>query len=534
MRKTLNWLACMVCLGVLAACSSEENELKPNNEEGLTHLTFTAGQTLTRTSIDGTDASVIDWQDGENISILDGTSTARTFTLTSGAGKPEGVFDGMAKEKSTYTAVYPCQAEGLTLEGNSVKGAVLPSVQTAIAGTFDPKANLMMARTTSNDMNLQFHNMTAFVKVIPTTDCQQISIVSADSTKALAGTMTMTLDGSNTASATITDNRTHMVSLMGDIKANQTYYIAVAPGTLSKGFRLGITTADGKHYSKDAKRSSTLATNKVLNLGDITLDEKNWLPYVTFSADGEQSVTLNDANNVINSMEYSTDYGKHWSKYDVNKAYGFGKEIRVMMRGENPNGTAVQNGTSLPEYYSYFSLENGNNTGVACAGDIRTLIDKEGYKNANTENARFYSLFGYCSQLASAPDLPATDLADNCYNQMFINCVALTQAPQLPATQLSTNCYFSMFLGCTSLTESPILAAKELTSHCYYWMFVGCTSLEKVTMLATSGDMSKETNSLESWLGGTTGGTLIVAKGIGNSENLKKQVPKGWHIVEQE
>ena len=538
MRKTSNWLASMACLClVLAACSSED-DIKPTGNENLVHLTFTAGQTITRTAIDGSDSRVIDWQESDIISILDGQSS-RQFTLTEGAGSHEGVFDGMAKETSTYTAVYPYQATGLTLKGNQVEGAVLPAVQTAKAGTFDPKANLMMARTTENSRDLDFKNMTAFVKVTPQMDCQQISIVSADSTEALAGTMTMTLGDDSQASATITANASHMVSLMGDIKAGCTYFIAVAPGTLAKGFRLGITTADGKHYGRDAaKRTSALAVNKVLSLGSITLDKMNWLPYVTFSAGDAQSVTLYDGNEVIKNMEYSIDYGKHWSKYEVNKAYEFGKQIRVMLRGNNPKGTSIPPAdTSIPTY-SYFSLENGNNTGVACTGDIRTLIAKEEYANANTKEARFYSLFNYfCQQLTSAPSLPATELADNCYSFMFQNCTKLEQAPELPAVQLATNCYAYMFAGCSALEESPVLAAKTLPSGCYVGMFGRCSSLKKVTMLATDGDRSTtRTNSLSQWLDGTNGGTLIVAKGMGNDPELNNEnyVPKAWTITEQQ
>ena len=205
MRKASYWLAAMVGLTlILSACSSEE-DINPDNRN-LKHITFTAGQSQTRTIIDGTDATQINWEAGETISILDGTSITRSFTLSSGAGKPEGTFEGMAKEESSYTAVYPYQEKGLKLNGNSVEGAWLDSVQNATAGTFDPKANLMMARTKGEDKILQFHNMTAFVKVTPQMDCEQITIVSADSTVGLAGTMTMTLNEDGTVETKVTDN----------------------------------------------------------------------------------------------------------------------------------------------------------------------------------------------------------------------------------------------------------------------------------------------------------------------------------------
>lgn len=529
MRKASYWLAAMVGLTlILSACSSEE-DINPDNRN-LKHITFTAGQAVTRTIIDGTDAKQINWQAGETISILDGTNTARSFKLTSGAGEPEGTFEGMAQKTGIYTAVYPNQEKGLVLDGNSVKGAWLDPVQTATAGTFDPKANLMMARTKSGDKILQFHNMTAFVKVTPQMDCEQITIVSADSTVALAGTMTMTLDENGNASATITGDFSHQVSLTGDIKKGQTYYIAIAPAALNGGIRMGITTTDGKHYCKDASKLESFTANKVLNLGSISTDKMKWLPYVTFSAKEAQEVKLDDSNHrVINSMDYSTDYGKHWSNFSTDQFYAFGKTTRLMLRGNNPNGTAIADKDQYKiAKYAYFSFKN--NVEVACSGDIRTLVKKEEYASADSKEVRYYSLFNSCTQLTSAPELPATELASECYGFMFHYCLALTKAPKLPATELAVNCYTHMFAYCPSLEEAPILKAQKLEMNCYERMFDYCQNLHAVTMLAT--DVSAK-NCLAGWLQDTNGGILTVAAGMRSNETIMKNIPSNWEPVEQ-
>ena len=510
MRKASYWLSAMVGLTlILSACSSEE-DINPDNRN-LKHITFTAGQSQTRTIIDGTDATQINWQAGETISILDGTSTTRTFKLTSGAGEPEGIFEGMGKDAGSYTAVYPCQENGLKLNGNSVEGAWLDSVQTATAGTFDPKANLMMARTKSaDDRILQFYNMTAFVKVTPQMDCEQITIVSADSTVALAGTMTMTLDENGTVETKVTDNASHQVSLTGDIKAGQTYYIAIAPAALKDGIRMGITTKEGKHYCKDASTLKAFTANKVLNLGSISVGEKNWLPYVTFSAKEAQEVKLIDNFGLqlpIN-MEYSTDYGKHWSKFSVNTDYAFGNSSRLMLRGDNPSGTAIANTDDFSKIeFSTFKFNNDQK--VACSGDIRTLVKKEDYENADAGSIRYINLFGGCTQLTSAPELPAKKLADKCY--------------------------LWMFQGCTSLTQAPLLPANTLTAFCYYYMFYGCKSLTSVTMLAKSGFDAQEC--LDGWLGdaGTNGSTVTIASGMSSETKLTNEITNyGWLYKEQQ
>ena len=76
-------------------------------------------------------------------------------------------------------------------------------------------------------------------------------------------------------------------------------------------------------------------------------------------------------------------------------------------------------------------------------------------------------MFESCTSLAQAPKLPATTLADYCYNSMFFNCTSLTQAPKLPATTLANRCYYSMFGRCVSLTQAsfPNLEKETVTTE---------------------------------------------------------------------
>jgi hypothetical protein len=97
------------------------------------------------------------------------------------------------------------------------------------------------------------------------------------------------------------------------------------------------------------------------------------------------------------------------------------------------------------------------------------------------------------SGLTKVPALPATQLADYCYQNMFTNCQSLTTVPNdlLPATQLAYACYHYMFYQCSSLTEAPALPATGLADFCCQYMFAECTNLATVhklpaTTLATS------------------------------------------------
>lgn len=103
--------------------------------------------------------------------------------------------------------------------------------------------------------------------------------------------------------------------------------------------------------------------------------------------------------------------------------------------------------------------------------------------------ACYESMFGGCTRLTSIPSnlLLATTLADSCYANMFHGCTSLTTAPQLPSTSLTYRCYYAMFYGCTSLTTAPSLPATTLAQECYYSMFARCSSLTAAPdLLATT------------------------------------------------
>ena len=204
------------------------------------------------------------------------------------------------------------------------------------------------------------------------------------------------------------------------------------------------------------------------------------IPYVTFKADTEQKFKMTTQNYTISGLEYSVNDGE-WQDVEADTEVPFGGENGTLrLRGTNQNGTA----TSTVNYSTIkFTVANVN---VACTGDIRTLLDWKIYTTVDTQNARFCSLFNGCSVLTSAPELPATKLAGNCYASMFKGCTNLETAPELPATYLAGYCYFYMFADCKNLNTAPELPATHLALLCYYGMFQGCSSLQKAPDLSAT------------------------------------------------
>ena len=67
---------------------------------------------------------------------------------------------------------------------------------------------------------------------------------------------------------------------------------------------------------------------------------------------------------------------------------------------------------------------------------------------------------------------------------MFSGCIALETAPELPATTLADGCYSEMFSGCTALGTAPDLPAETLAPYCYQCMFKNCSALQSVRIKA--------------------------------------------------
>ena len=271
--------------------------------------------------------------------------------------------------------------------------------------------------------------------------------------------------------------------------------ITLGSETFSLKFPQAITFAPGKQYNftlnlgHDAVSISSVSvtdwTSATITTNDDQAFNDSGIDYVTFSADSEQGfkfvVTIDNVLPLpIEGFEYSVNNGP-WIAIPGTGMTDFvtfgGNKGKLRLRGKSIDntGTCRKQSDGLI-YEGHATVKFENEVKVACSGDIRTLIDYENHFVA-TNNARFMYLFKNCTQLTSAPKLPATDLADNCYFMMFGGCTSLATAPELPATDLANYCYDSMFRGCTSLATAPELPATKLAYGCYYLMFSDCSAL---------------------------------------------------------
>lgn len=143
-------------------------------------------------------------------------------------------------------------------------------------------------------------------------------------------------------------------------------------------------------------------------------------------------------------------------------------------------------------------------------------------------NYCYQRMFQNCTSIVTAPELSATEVNMYCCNYMFQDCSSLTQAPSiLPATTLAYGCYSHMFYGCTSLVRAPYLPASQLERSCYSSMFYNCSKLSYIK----AGFLNGKVNHLSNWVYGVSA-TGVYEKPV--SSDFDKRgvdgIPGGWTI----
>ena len=178
-------------------------------------------------------------------------------------------------------------------------------------------------------------------------------------------------------------------------------------------------------------------------------------------------------------VKYSLDDGATWTQY------GYGAdEVITLQDGES----VCLKGLNSSWAHGAPNLNNFALTGnIKLSGNIMSLVDDGACETLVIPAASmFYELFYGQTAITDISELslPATTLAQSCYEHMFSGCTGITSIPAnlLPATTLAQICYSCMFSGCTGITSIPngLLPATTLAASCYYSMFSGCTGITSI------------------------------------------------------
>lgn len=268
MRKAMFILSAMA---MVAAVSCTKEIVDANKESAsdveLFPMTFTASSQQTKAVM--VDAQTIHWQSGDQINVFDNTETVYDPFETLDKGS-QATFSGMADKAEGYYALYPYQSDASMTEGAII--ATFPSEQTAVAGSFDPKAFISVAQSDAEG-NFSFKNVAALVKfTMPKGENAKSATLTANADNdLLCGPVKITFDENGNPSATAGGKMTNAVTLKGDLEAGKTYYFVVRPGIpFTEGLTISI---DGKKYRTSTKPGKMLLRNSVMALPEFTFKE---------------------------------------------------------------------------------------------------------------------------------------------------------------------------------------------------------------------------------------------------------------------
>lgn len=291
-----------LCIGLalsVASCSNDDFEGTDTTDGQLVDMTFVSAglespsnaeditpsnQAKTRTVL-GSDGTTVTWQANDKIGIGFKSPTAKNYPFTTPTAGSDVHFWGQAPNVNNvaYFMMYPYQQDA-KISANSNTQAIyqynFPKAQNAIAGTFDPKANVSVGIIPQRGKPFVAYNIGGLLRfsLRGTSNVKQVKLLSIGQEN-LAGnlksTITFANDGKISAAKNEFSAASPVVSLTpasGTFEEGKAYYIALPEQKLSQGLTLVFIMQDGKSILKKVKQEVNIQRAKVYNLGEMALD----------------------------------------------------------------------------------------------------------------------------------------------------------------------------------------------------------------------------------------------------------------------
>ena len=301
MKQTIIKLACFLVIMAATSCANDAENIDNSAQEKLVSMSFHAVESLqnndettssakkqtTRTAL-LSDFSTVTWQQGDKIGIgYLGSPGKKTYPFTTPTTGTDVIFWGQAADnKAPYYMIYPYQ------EGNQIayKGAQraeytyeFPKYQTAIAGTFDPKANFsvgiipqahkpFVAYNLGGLLRFKFHGASNVKSVRILARGQELfagtvtSTVTFNSNGTIANVSTKPIAGKSTVLLIYTPES-------GASMAENTDYFVVLPAVkITKGLTLAFILDNGKAVQVKFSNTIDIKRAQSYSLGDIAIN----------------------------------------------------------------------------------------------------------------------------------------------------------------------------------------------------------------------------------------------------------------------
>ena len=291
-----------LCMGLalsVMSCSKDDFGDGDTTDEQLVEMSFTStglekpsteetasqsNQIKTRTVL-GSDGATVTWQANDKIGIGFKSPSAKNFPFTTPTAGSDVRFWGQAPDVNnvSYFMMYPYQ-QGAKISANSNTQAIyeynFPKEQNAIAGTFDPKANVSVGIIPKRGKPFIAYNVGGLLRftIKGTSNVKQVKLL-AIGQENLAGTIKSTITFANDGKISVAKNEftkaspvVNLTAASGNLEENKAYYIALPEQKLSQGLTLVFIMQDGKAILKKVKQEINIQRAKVYDLGEMTLD----------------------------------------------------------------------------------------------------------------------------------------------------------------------------------------------------------------------------------------------------------------------
>ena len=508
--------AYLLCLGlalITVSCSQDDFGNGDSDSENLVEMSFIAGssQPITRTVL-GSDGATVTWQANDKIGIGFKGYQPKNYPFTTPTSGSDVHFWGQAPNVNnvSYFMMYPYQQDA-KISANSNTQAIyqynFPKEQNAIAGTFDPKANVSVGIIPQRGKPFIAYNVGGLLRftIKGTSDVKQVKLLSIGQEN-LAGnlksTITFANDGKISAATNVFTTASPVVNLTaasGTLEENKAYYIALPEQKLSQGLTLVFIMQDGKAILKKVKQEVNIQRAKVYNLGEMALDPTKAKDFILRNQGLIEAVAAKVSGGLTTTADGHLDI---YAADNLEKILSFKGILEVkgnpkltsideLQYYRNINGLTLQGNTNLAGELNFNKYPQLTDRIEVAGSPLVTKINVTGLDKIVQLQA--HHLNGL-TEVVTGGNTKLNLFA--LYNNNSLQSVDASNMPSLSTLQT----YYSPNIQTINTTNSPNLSDFNGLSNGSLQSFIGLSDNSKLQRFWASGskiesyDFSKMTN----------------------------------------
>lgn len=274
------------------------------------------------------------WSPADSISVFlgNGSDGGSLFVSSNSERAQKTDFIGTVEDSdstgvATYWAIYPynkvnaCDSTALT--------TLVPSAQTAAAGTFADKMFVSIGRSTS--LSMGFYHLCGGIKFTLSQEGITRISLSGNAGETLAGTVEVTVDENNHPTVQKVKSAEKEVVLTPPVgqltfAPGVTYYFVTLPVTFSKGFTFAFEKENGEYGIRTVTSNMTVNRAKFRYSNNAIDANVSFQPKGSFESPEYQDIENAQARKYLDTVDYSSDLIEYKNSYFDTNSPGSGND----------------------------------------------------------------------------------------------------------------------------------------------------------------------------------------------------------------